>query len=234
MNKILTALLFATTFVSRMVYAYENPLFGYTHLQPSPYTLPAGTILIGTDLAFGLTDFLTVGTSLIGDLSGVYNAHAKISVLDTHGFAAALTMGWQHYNLHDLDTRNPNVDITSYLPGAVTSFALLDELALFTGGNLRLSKVSTQPGANASATYESGLVRGGTIGSDLSYAYQFGERGVGNVISAGAIYDFTYRTYGVGLSHHWRGFHLGATYYPGADQYPIVPIVSGGLSFQVD
>src|SRR4051812_18509811 len=80
----------------------DNPLFGYTHLLPSPFTLPAGRLALGTGAAFGVTDFLQIGTDLFRDLYKVYNANLKVSLLSYPDFAAALTGSYFTYNTQDV------------------------------------------------------------------------------------------------------------------------------------
>lgn len=202
----------------------ENPLFGFTHLLPSPYTLPAGRLVLGTEMAFGVTDFLQVSTNLLRDFYKIVNVGGRLSVIDFPTFALAFTYSFEHYNLHDVHSSNPNTTITSHQPGVVTSFGLLDDLALFVGGNLNMTNYVV----NTSGLQTSGYVRGATIGSDLSWAYSHTKRKFGNVLSPGWTYDVTYKLYGIGLSHHWPGFRLGVHYYPNAKENKMLPLISGG------
>lgn len=202
----------------------ENPLFAYTHLTPSPFTLPAGRIILGTDVAFGVTDFLQVGTRLINDFFKIYNANAKLSLLDYKQFAMGLTLGVQTYNLHDINSSNPDLQVTSWQPGAVTAFELLPYVALFVGGNLNM----TQTTLNRDGLRTSGYAQGAVINTDLSWAYNPHKDRVGNVLSGGLSYDFTYKLFGMGVSHHWKGFHVGLHYYPNATENKVLPILSGG------
>lgn len=204
----------------------SNPLFGYTHLMPSPYTLPAGRLVFGTDVALGVTDFLQVGTNVIRDIYQVYNVNAKISLIDYPVFAMGLTGGWETFNYRDIDPRNPNIQQTTWLPGMVMAFELLPRVALFTGGNVSVTEVD----ASTDGIETSGYFRGSSVQADLSWAYNppSKKKGVGNVLSGGVSYDVTYKLLGVGVSHHWSGFHLGIHYYPNADRYRVQPILSGG------
>jgi hypothetical protein len=204
----------------------ENPLFGYTHLLPSPFTLPAGRLQLGTQIALGVTDFLQVGTDLLRDIYQVYNANAKLGVLDFPEFALGLNLGWETYNLNDFDARNPNLQITSWQPGAVAGFETIPHVALFFGGNLNLT--STNLVTNGIET--SGYVRGAQIESDISWAYNPKKKSLGNVLSGGVSYDLTYKIAGFGVSHHWRGWHVGIHYYPNASRYKVMPILAGGTS----
>ena len=214
---------------ARAANAVDNPLFYYTHLLPSPFTMPAGHIVLGTQVAFGLTDFLQVGTDALRDIFKVYNANAKLALLDYPEFALALTLGFESYNYHDIDDRNPDASVTAWQPGAVTGFALLPNLAWFWGANLNL----TSSTLDADKFKTSGYVEGAVLESDLSWAYNPKKKSVGNVLSSGVSYDVTYKILGFGVSHHWRGLHVGIHYYPNADQYKVHPILSGGASVDI-
>lgn len=207
-----------------------NALFGYTHLLPSPFTVPAGRLLLGTDVAYGLTDFFQMGTNLLRDFYKVWNANAKVSLINYPEFAAGITLGFQSYNLKDIDSRNPDARITTWQPGMVTAFDVMPNLAWFLGGNVNL----TQADLRTSGIQTSGYVTGANLGSDLSWAYNPSRGGqVGNVLSGGVSYDVTYKVFGFGLSHHWKGFHLGLHYFPNADRYKVQPILSGGTAIDL-
>ncbi len=210
--------------------AAENPLFAYTHLLPGPFTLPSGRFLIGTDLAYGVTDFFQIGTSILRDFYKAYNANAKLSLVDYPSFACALTGGYEYFNYKDLYSSNPDVSVTSWLPGAVFSNSLLERLAISVGGNLRYSsEKSDTPGVKAT-----GFVRGARVESDLSWAYNPKDTKkknvLGNVLSPGVSYDLTYKLFGIGLSHHWSGLQLGFHYYPSAVSNQVQPIIAGGMA----
>jgi hypothetical protein len=202
----------------------ETPLLAYTHLLPSPFTLPGGRFVLGTDVALGITDFLQVGSNILLDAYKIYNVNAKLALLDYEGFALALTGGYESYNLHDQDSGNPDLQIKSFLPGAVAGFSISPTLAAFVGGNLNFTSQALT--TNGIAT--SGYSRGASAETDLSWAYNPHKKGIGNVLSGGLSYDFTYQLVGVGLSHYWRGFHLGVHYYPNATQNKFLPIIAGG------
>ncbi len=207
----------------------ENPLFGYTHLLPSPFTLPAGRLALGTSVAFGITDFLQVGTDLLRDIYQVYNANAKLGVLDYPEFALGLSLGYETYNYNNIDPRNPDLSVSSWQPGGVFGFETLPGLALFFGGHLNFSDITLQ----TEGIQTSGYVRGALVESDVSWAYNPKKKSIGNVLSAGVTYDPTYKIAGFGVSHHWRGFQVGIHYYPNADRYRIQPILAGGTSIDL-
>ena len=229
MKKLLVFIAVATLFSTPRVRANENALFGYTHLLPSPYTVKAGRLIFGTNIILGVTDFLQVGTNVLNDFYQVYNANMKASVFDRKEFAVALTFGWTRYNYRDISPNNPDLLITSLLPGGVVAFGILPNLALFAGGNLNYTSTSLI----TNNVQTSGYVHGATLQGDLSFAYDQKPRKLGNVLSAGVSYDLNYKIMGFGVSHHWPGFQLGIHYYPNADQYRILPILSGGGSFDL-
>lgn len=204
----------------------SNALFSYTHLLSSPFTLPAGRIAIGTSVGIGLTDFLSVGTDIVRDIYKVYNASAKLGVFDNQYFALAFTGGWESYNYRDLDSANPDIQVTSWQPGFVMGYQLLPNVAHFVGGNLSYSS-TTQ---NVAGTQHSGFVQGAQIESDISWAHAPGKRPTALVLSLGASYDFTYKSAGFGASYHIPGLHIGFHYYPNADKYKVQPIIVGGTS----
>lgn len=225
--------------------ASANAVFGYTHLAPSPRTLPAGRLVYGTELALGVTDFLQIGTNVVRDVYKFYNANARLSLVDVPGFALSPFVGFETYNYRDISDTNPDLRVTSWLPGAVAALGVTEQLAWFFYGNLNFTKTELV----TSGIKTSGLIRGASLGTDFSWAYnmQFEEEGprpgtlkgarpkklsrgarVGNVLSAGMTYDLTYKIVGLGLSHHWPGFHLGLHYFPNADRARLLPIVSGG------
>ena len=210
----------------------ENLLFAYSHLQPSPLTMPGGRLSLGTQVAWGVTDFFQVGTDIIRDISKIYNANGKLALVETPVFALAATVGWEHYNLRDISVFNPDASISSWLPGLAMANAIGDQLALFYGGNLNLSQVTV----NTDGLQSSGYLRGASLGSDLSWAYNppsggsSARRGIGNVLSTGVTYDVTYKLVGVGLSHHWPGFKVGFHYYPGASRNKWLVMVAGGMA----
>ncbi len=214
---------------SQTTHAVENPLFGYTHLLASPFTLPAGRIMVGTISGIGITDFLEVDTNLIADFYKIYNGTARLSLLDFPGVAVGLSLGYQSVNLHDLSISNPDASIRSWMPGGVIGMEVVPYLAVFLGGNLFYSNVeTTHQGINTS-----GYLQGAQIESDISWAYNPHQDRTGNVLSGGVSYNTTFDLFGFGVSHHWKGFHFGVHYYPNATNYKILPIIAGGAAFEI-
>ncbi len=207
----------------------ENPLFGYTHLLPSPFTLPAGRWILGTQLAVGVTDFIEIETHLISDLTKIYNGSAKVSLLDFPGFAVGAYLGYQYVNLNDLSSANPSIGLSTWMPGAVLGAEIMPYFALFLGGNLSFSNIDP----STIQVNPSGYLQGSQMEADFSWAYHPHKIKIGNVLSGGVTYNTTFNFYGVGLSHHWTRVHLGLHYYPNATQLKILPILSSALVFDL-
>ena len=208
-------------------YDNYNPVFGYTHLAPSPFTLQAGKVVFGTDVTVGVTDFLSVGTGLLRDAFQFYNANAKVSLASTSDFACALTFTAEAFNYDTISSNNPNYTVVTYQPGAVAAYAIIPNLAVFAYGDLSLS----HPDPITSGIDTAGYVSGSLIGSDVSWAYSPGKKRIGNAVSAGVTYDLTYQIFGFGVSHHWPGYQVGLHYYPNATQYKVQPILAGGYVY---
>ncbi|MFL5813080.1 MAG: hypothetical protein ACJ763_05840 [Bdellovibrionia bacterium] len=209
--------------------SFTNPIFAYTHLLPSPLTLPAGRLALGTDVAFGVFDSFQVGTGLLKDLYQTYNANLKINLVNLPAFSLAAYGSVESYNYHNYDASNPDLRVLSWRPGLVGGYEVLPDVAGFIGANLNISRQTLV----TSGASTSGYVRGAEAEYDLAWAYLRGRRGIYNVLSGGASYDFTYKVYGFGISHYWRGFRIGAHYYPNADKYKLQPILAGGASIDL-
>ncbi len=206
--------------------AAANPLFGYSHMQSTPFTLPAGVLQYGTVFAYGITDFLQVSTDVLRDIYKIWNIEGKVSIFDQPEFALALTMGWESFNYRDISPLNPDLRVTAWKPGGVFTHALLEDVAMFYGANLYLTD-HTKP----AGSLNSGYTVGARLGSDIAWAYgSGGDQGIGNVLAAGVTWDVTFQTLGFGFSHHWPGFKIGIHYYPTADEYKVQPILVGGGS----
>jgi len=207
----------------------RNVLFYYTHLLPSPFTLKAGTLVLGTDLALGLTDFFQIGTNLLQDFYQIWNANAKLGIFDNESWALGIFTGFQHYNYKNIDDYNPDLKVTSWLPGLTLGYSPYYNLAWFFGGNLNYTNTELK----TDMITTSGFVQGARLNTDLSWAYNPKRNSVGSVLSSGVSYDLNYRLWGIGISHHWKGFHLGLHYYPDAKKHRLQPILSGGASVNI-
>jgi len=229
-NAITAALLLVLGSTAAHASAVRNPIFGHTHMLASPFTLPAGRVTFGSTAAIGVTDFFDLSTNVVRDIFQIFNLTARFSLVDTEKFAFGVFVGSQAFNFRSMDSANPDLWQTSVLPGAVAGVEILPRLALMVGGNLTFTNPApTSSGVTTHIAY----LQGAQVESDLSWAYAPSARSLGNVISVGATYDFTYGIYGIGLSHHFPGLHVGLHYYPRSPGYQVYPIISGGASFQL-
>ncbi len=205
----------------------SNPLFGYTHLLPSPLTLPDRRFVIGSDLAYGVCDFFQVGTGLLRDIYQVYNINARLKLIDLPRFTLGVNVEYETFNYHDIAASNPDLRQGALLPGLVAGFELMPRVALFVGGNLSYNHPELP---NLAVEQTSGYVHGSQLETDLAWNYNTGRLGfpLGDALAFGTTYDLTYHVAGVGVSHYWRGFKLGLHYYVNADQYRVLPILAGG------
>lgn len=218
---LIALLTLTTTDLQAGAKSVSNPLFSYTHILPSPYTMPAGKIYIGTELAIGITDFMEIGTSIIRNFYQTYNAQVKLQLVDSASFATGITGSWVSYALG-------TQQVTIWSPGVVTAFGLAESLAWYLGGNMNFTNITI----NYSGVTTSSIQRGTAINSDLAWTYsrkssKKGNSTIGNVLAAGVTYDLDYRMLGIGLSHYWNGLRIGFHYYPTASTYPVYPIISG-------
>jgi hypothetical protein len=204
----------------------RNSLFYYPHMQASPYTMSAGQVVIGTSAVVGVTDFMEIGTDLVRDFYKIFNAHAKVSLVDYPLYAVGLSLGYETYNLNAISDANPDFRVSTWSPAIHLAYALAKDIAFFGGFRFNLSN-----NIPSDITYtKSGYQRGAELGADLSWAYN----GHGsNALAAGMTYDFTTSIYGIGFSHHWPTFQLGIHYYPNADVYKVQPIIAGGMALDL-
>lgn len=211
-------------FLVQSALAVENPLFGYTHLLSSPFTTPAGRIAIGTTTSIGVTDFLDLETNLISDFFQIYNVKVRLAVLDFSKFAVGVYLGYQNVNLNNLSPSNPSTTLNAWIPGGVFGVEVVPHVAAFFGIQLFYPNMNISD----SGIDTSGYLQGAQVESDLSWAYNPHKNRTGNVFSGGVSYNTTFSFYGLGVSHHWPGFHLGIHYYPDAQNLKVLPIFAVG------
>jgi len=222
-------MLLILAFFSNPSKAEENPLFFHTHLLPSPYTVQAGYLSYGTTIAYGITDQVQVSTNVLKDFYQIYNVDVKLALADYQDFATALTLGYETFNYKNISSSNPDLSVSSVKPGFIVAISVSDPVAIYFGGSWSVSQTRFL----GSGVEISGLLHGILTQTDIAWRYQdIDENGHANVLAAGATYDVVYKTFGVGLSHHWPGFHLGAHYYPNATEGKIQPILTGGGGIQ--
>ena len=209
--------------------AAENYLFGYTHLLPSPFTIPQGQIAVGTTTGVGVTPFMDVETNLISDFFQIYNARARFSLFDNRQFAIGAYLGYQMVNLNNLAPANPSVTLSAWMPGATVAVEVLPAVAMFFGVQL------FYPNMNIinSEIDSSGYLAGAQVETDVSWAYNPHQGHAANALSGGITYNTTFSFYGLGISHHWPGFQLGIHYYPNAQNLKVLPIFSAGGALNI-
>lgn len=206
-----------------------NPLFGATHLLPSPFTLSSGKFVFGSTAAVGVTDFMEIQTDVIADLYQIYNARVKLGLLDFPGLAAGLYVGFQSVNWNNISPSNPSITVNSWMPGGVIGIEVLPWVAVSFGGNLYYSSNDSSNAGIVTA----GFLKGAQVESDISWAYHPKDDKMGNVVAGGVSYNSTYDILGFGVSHHWRGLQLGFHYYPNAGSLKVLPILQGGATFEL-
>ncbi|MCM0607014.1 MAG: hypothetical protein KA715_13065 [Xanthomonadaceae bacterium] len=138
-----------------------NPIFSYTHMQPSPYTMPGGNIIFGSSVAIGITDFMEISTDVLRNFYMQYNAQVKFQLIDVSGFAAGLIGGWTYYT-------QGSQQIMIVSPGLTTAYGLSDSFAWILGGNVNFTNITV----NYGGVTTSSLLRGTQVGSDLAWSYQ--------------------------------------------------------------
>jgi hypothetical protein len=198
-----------------------------THLAPSPFTLLSGRVVMGSSVALGITDSIQISTDLLRDAYQIFNVGLKWSLFSNQRLAFALTFNFESYNLNILSDSNPDLQVQSWQPGAVIGLALNQSVAIFVYG-----KIDLKNSAPASAVKSSGFLHSTSGGVDLAWAYQkesLKTQHRSNSLTLGASHDFGYQVSGVGISHHWPGFHLGIHYYLNAKSNAVWPIISGGF-----
>lgn len=206
-----------------------NPAFGFTHMLPSPMNIPGGAWMIGSSVAYGVTDFLQLSTDVIRDAYRYWNVQAKVPLIEFPTFITSAYVSWDTFNLNNYEDRNPDRRVTAWQPGLVTGYELSENMAFFVGGNFQISKADVPDGIRTS-----GFSKGSRIEADWSWLYNPSDsRLSGNAITAGGTYDFTYGTWGVGVTHHWPSLQLGFHYTVNADRYRFMPIfaITSGFTF---
>lgn len=203
----------------------SNPIFAFTHLLPSPLTLPAGQLMLGSEVAYGLFGWAQVGTGLVEDIYQVFNVDAKVKLIDYPKFTLGASAAFETYNYQNYGPANPDMRVNAWLPGLTAGYEVAPRFAVFVGGNLNVTNQQIP-----SSVQTSGYVHGAQVETDFSYAYNPPPRTgyIGNVVAGGLSYDMTYRVTGIGISHYWRGFKLGFHYYVNANQNRFLPIIAGG------
>lgn len=203
-----------------------NAAFSYTHLLPSPNTIPGGSWVVGSSIAYGVSDYLQLSTDFIRDVYGYWNVSAKAPLIEYPTFVASAFVSWDSFNLRNAGDSNPDQRVTSLQPGLVTGFEIMPDMAFFVGGNAFIHSGEIPDGQT------SGFSKGAQIEGDWSWLYnRHGSKLAGNAVSLGANYDFTYKLVGVGITHHWPTFTLGIHYTVNADVERVMPLIAFATNF---
>lgn len=204
-----------------------SKVFLFTHSLPSPLNLAKNTYTLGTKASLGLTDFIEISTNLFRDINRKFNVEAKMPIIEAPFFLAAIFVDFQNFNYHHHASSNPDIGITSWMPGVVTGFELVNDSVIYVGGNLNFTNRSVPKNIETS-----GLAYGNRLNVDWSWMYNdAGGKLALNTLSFGATYDLTYKLIGVGVTHHWETFDLGVHYTLNADRQNWLPIVNFISSF---
>ncbi len=184
------------------------------HNIPTAYTLNEGEILIGIGpLAYGITDNMQVGTNLLADILGVFNANLKYNLIDNSGFGLAGGAGWSYFKLGDDNFNSINLS-------ANASFLLSETFKIHLGANYAII-----PDFDLDSTEVTGSAAGGTS-VPVNIELNLNEH---SAILAGAGYDLSFEAVSFGASylHSWEKFNLqvGAHYSSGDGWDYIMPVI---------
>lgn len=196
-----------------------NPAFRSAHLLPTAETIPGGSYVVGTVSAVGVTDDLMLSTDVVRDVLGYYNLGLKVPFVRFPTFRFAGFVQYETFNLDTADSRNPSSRIRAWKPGIVTAYELSSNTAFFLGGNFFISN------RKIPHIETSGFLHGARAEADWSWAYSE------NSLALGATYDFTFKLYGMGFSHHWPTFLAGIHYVFNADKERLIPMFQINLGY---
>ncbi|MBK9293068.1 MAG: hypothetical protein IPM57_01240 [Oligoflexia bacterium] len=206
----------------------EVPL-SVTHILPSAFVIPGGTLVLGTTLGIGFFDVFDVSTNLYLDLYSVYNVAVKVGVYSSKDFAFAVHGGYvsqsvtsQSVDPSTLQIINTKSSVTSVEPGATLSYRIMPQFTGHIGGkavirNPVLTKQAFVP--------KTGFIQGNTVNKEFVL-------GINPELSLalGGSYDLTYDTPGAGLSLYLGSFQIGVHYYFGVTEGAAQPLLGGGYT----
>lgn len=185
------------------------------HTIPTAYTLNEDEFQVGIGpVYYGITEDFQVGTNMLSNILGVFNADAKYNFLDKPGLGLAGGAGWMYFKIAD-DSYN------ALLLSLNASFVLKSNLKLHTGGTVALIPDFD---LDEDTTYTGGAASGTMVPVELEY--NLSEH---SAILAGAGYDLSFGAFSAGASylHSWEKFNLkvGAHYTAGDGWDYITPII---------
>ncbi len=215
MNRVVSiVILTAVIVVSAFGIIDEDHRLTDAHSIPTAYTLNEGEVLLGIGpLAYGITDNFQIGTNLLADIFGVFNANLKYNLLDKPGFGLAGGAGWAYFKLGDDSFNSINLS-------ANASFPLSEAFKIHLGANYAII-----PNFNIDSTEVTGSAAYGTsvpVNIEVNLSKH-------SAILAGAGYDLSFEAFSVGASylHSWEKFNLqlGAHYSAGDGWDYVMPVL---------
>ena len=187
--------------------------FNYAHHGETAYTLPAKTIQLGLGpVAYGVTDFLQIGTDFISPAYGIARANVKLNLFNWEYLGASVGFEYNYlFNSFgypaDLGFRTKKENHHVYLPQASVSVKLSDEVFLHTGGRYILAPTVK----NDSQLVYSSVFKNSRVFSDLEI--RFSDQ---KALLVGPAYAYELQGFGGGLSYRISGKDLGYTIQLGA------------------
>ncbi len=195
-----------------------NAAFPYTHLLPGPFSLPQGSWVLGSSVAYGVFDSLELSSNIYRTTQQQWNLSAKVPMIEYPTFMATAFVSYESFNPRTFSDFNPDVRITRWQPGIVTAYEIASNMAFFIGGNFNFGTEAPK------VTKTTGYIKGARAEVDWSWLYNPQSSRLGNnALSTGFTYDFTYELFGFGITHHWNAFTLGV-HYTFADESRFLPI----------
>lgn len=203
----------------------SNVSLGTTHMLPSAFVIPGGTLILGTTVGVGLFDVFDITTNLYLDLYNVYNVAAKFNILADEAVAFAIHASYVSQTIRtqaDLSSPVVSYNATSIAPGATFSYRISPGFVGHIGGkavirNPELTKAAFVP--------KTGFVQGTTVNKEFAFALT-----PNTTLALGASYDLSYDIPGAGLSFFLGNLQLGAHYYFGVTDGAIQPLIGGSYT----
>jgi hypothetical protein len=198
---------------------------GVTHLLPSAFVIPGGTLVLGTTVGAGFFDLFDITTNLYLDFYNVFNVAGKVNLFATQDFAMAIHASYvsQTYTTTSVVPGGMlEVKTTAVAPGATFSYRILPSMTGHIGG-----KIVTRNPALPKEVFvpKTGFVQGSTINKEFAFGLS-----PETALAVGGSYDLTYDIPGAGLSFYLGHFQLGAHYYFGVTDGAIQPLIGGSYS----
>ena len=209
---------------------FEMSSFENTCQHP-PLTLPKGWVISGP-ARLRPFDRWEFDADIVSMLFKVFTLGVRRNFINEESYALALGLGFEAYDPNTIDASNPDVRVWRVNPEITAGWEMLPGLAVVAGLRPSLSSYRF----DETTTLKSGMTPGSVTGFDLIWSYNpYKRQGkVTNALAVGWTYDFTYRHFGFGWSHHWPGFHVGIQIYPYADRLRFIPAARGMLTLDLE